>query len=244
MDRAVDRLSREEAEEIARGFAEPDGRDSAPYRMRIHARDGLVAATDGRILARIAAPAARAIEGSMGEVLDFLAEQRMEEVAPWAWLEGAAPRLEEARDRRMRAAEAVAEDDRRTMRERTRKCPHCGEPVVVDDDFEVLTPEAYGEQEMIEEPPDAREVCRAARIAWRDGRGEWREALGNVHYLLMGIGAARRLGGATLVAGRRQMALRGDGWEVLIAMVLPDFRGERFDVELVAPGARAEEEEP
>ena len=61
----------ETVKDIARRFFDTD-KKAKEWKRRIHARDGLLAATDGRRIIQVFDPAIKAEDGSMDQLLDFL----------------------------------------------------------------------------------------------------------------------------------------------------------------------------
>lgn len=132
---------------IARRFFDPD--EAAPeWKRRIHARDGLLAATDGRRIIQVFDPSIKAEKGSNEKMLDFVpppAENGLVAAGP-EWIHGELRRLLNLATERARAR---LEEARRKFRERvdvtTCICPKCQAELVYDEDFGLFGRKEYEE---------------------------------------------------------------------------------------------------
>lgn len=214
--------------ELARRFAEPG--DGGHDLQRVHAIGGHLAATDDRILLHVESPAVRDIGESSPKILGFRPEQAVR-VAGADWvMDELAPRVSaeygRAEERLLeKRKDAIAE-----ARGRTRTCPHCGTPFVVDEDGDLRDIDEY----LAGELPD---MAHDGPAAWlRFGNDRLARKVG-LHYLATALDAARRLGGdAELWIGERiQVILWGVGWFIVIAMMRRDEPHDEHDIDIEVP---------
>ncbi len=215
--------------ELARRFAEPG--DGGYGRQRVHVRGGHLAATDGRILLHVESPAVRDTEDALSAIVGFRPEQAATRVAGANWVMGElAPRVsaEYARaEKRMREKRDKLEAEARA---RTRTCPHCCTPFVVDEDGDVCDIDEY----LAGELPD---MAHDGPAVWLRFGNDMLARRVSLHYLAKALDAARRLGGdAELWIGEGiQVILRGEGYFVIIAKMRSDGHDEEDDIDIDVP---------
>jgi len=232
MRSAIRAMSGSELLEIARGFLDGDG-DGMTARTRVHMRDGLLCATDGRIHLHVESPAAKAADapGSEDRILDFAPEPAVRVAGP-EWVFGELAEAVEAACRRDMAwlEEERASFERRAEEVDTQRCPHCGGFVVVEDG-ELSIPEEWREVN----EPDERSCSSNATLRF-PGRPLLERKV-PVRYLRTAIDAARKLGadGELLVGETFHVVLRGEDWRIIVAAFRCDMPAGDRDIEIEAP---------
>ena len=229
MRSAIRSMSAPELLELARPFLDM----GSSYRSRVHMRDGLLCATNGRIHLRVESPEARAADApdSRDGILDFEPEPAVRASGP-EWVLGELAAAVEAARRRDadRLAEKRAEFERRVRKMDTVRCPHCCGALVVEDGL------LYTLEEYIEDNAPDEASCTAAAWLRFPGLTPTCKIVSSA-LLHTALEAARRLGGdAELLVGRTyQLVLRGEDWRIVIAAMRFDTPRGADDIELAAP---------
>ncbi len=212
-------LSFERLKAIASNFIRRDalGNASNDKLGRIHARKGVLAASDGRILIHVESPVITPVEMSAESVLDFTADgfkviagKRLIEsvvvpLACFAYVKGAT-----------RATKIRERASLELQRARRRICPHCGEDIIESDCGAFVTPDEFLEERLTE----AEEVMGHATIHF----GPHAASVG-IKHLHTALEAASALGGAEILEAApvddnrsriQMLRLRGEGWFIVI----------------------------
>lgn len=201
-------------------------------RQRVHVRGGHLAATDGRILLHVESPAVRDTEGAVSGIVGFRPE-RATRVADADWVMGElAPRVSAEYARAEKRMLEKRERFEAEARARTRRCPCCGAPAVVDEDGNLHDIDEY----LAEELPD---MAHNGPAVWLHFGGARLARKISLHYLATALDAARRLGGdAELWIGEGiQVILWGAGFFVVIATMRRDDREDEDDIDVQVPAA-------
>lgn len=228
MRSVITAIPEEELLALAQRFTEAGSQGSKL--QRVHASGGHLAATDGRILLHVESPAVLDTEDAVSSIVGFRPE-RAEKVADADWVMGElAPRVsaEYARaEKRMLEKRDAAEAE---ARGRTRTCPCCGSPFVVDEDGDLGDIDEY----LAGELPD---MAHNGPAVWLHFGGDRLARKISLHYLATALDAARRLGGdAELWIGMGiQVILRGEGYFVIIARMLSDGHDDENDIDIDVP---------
>lgn len=227
-------LSPEALNRIASEFLDTS-HDAPPYRTRVHARKGELAATDGRILIHISDPRLEASDGSSSKVLDFRIPETVA-VADAAWIRGPLkdavhPRMVDVRKRLPKMQEAFAEKAERDMT--SHWCPCCGKKFWEDFDGDFYDPEAY----LDENQPTELSVGGDVQI--RIPAGGPPSPIVAASYLDKAVCAALILGGyVVLRVNEIEVVFEGDGWFVCIMAK----RSCGFNVTIDVPAEKGGEE--
>ena len=198
----------------------------------IHARDGVLVATDNRILLHVESPSVRDIDGSAASAINFRPE-KAQKVAGADWVMGElAPRVSAEYARAEMRMLEKREDIVVEASARTRTCPHCGTPFVVDEDGDLRDIDEY----LAGELPD---MAHDGPAVWLHFGGDRMACKISLHYLATALDAARRLGGdAELWIGEGiQVILWGAGFFVVIAAMRRDGRDDEDDIDIDVPAA-------
>lgn len=202
----------------------------------VQVRNGLIAATDGRVLARVEMPGFRAFEpaasASVASVLDFVPEEGRV-VAGREWIRRELALHVEVDWAEVRAG--VGEKRAKVVRDtvvRTRRCPCCGEELVADECGELYTPDQWIDGEA----PSEQNATERVELSTNVGA----EICVFLRDLARALDVARKLGGAdALRIGRGQLRLDGAGFVVVVVRALAD--AQAFRRFLIERGDRAEE---
>jgi hypothetical protein len=179
-------------------------------RARLHARPGLLVATDGRVHIRIESPLVEAIPNSNDRYLDFEPEEGTR-IAGREWIE-----------KKLRPTVLLADSydgikftemHSEFMRELERDaatCPCCRSRLVITDDKEL---EEYDDF-LKYNAPERKSSCSAIGLHFARPP---RNMFFGTFYLAIAIHAADELGGADeLLCGRQQLIFKGDGFRIVI----------------------------
>lgn len=179
--------------------------------QRIHTRDGLLVATDGRALLRVEDSCIFEMPDSATEILAFSPEDGDVLIADREKISALRARVYEAWCEEAARIDKLEEEFDEDTRVNTQCCPCCGAMIYVDS-FRGLVNLDDRERDR----PDDRNSSRYVRVCTAD-----REDAYSLYNLRRMLDAANVLGGADkLRLGQRELQLRGANWIALCLGVL------------------------